>query len=99
MKNGGPHCSLVFFRNIIYRRDTGIAHSVIFLLKLCAVRIILFQTFMKIFVIFLIFGYYLKRKDFVAALVGTISNMHTNEKKTGFRNLSQGGKGPSQEVV
>lgn len=45
-----------------------------------------------------VFGYYLKREDFVATLVCTISNMHTNEKKAGFHNLSQGRKGPSQKL-
>lgn len=44
-----------------------------------------------------VFGYYLKRKD-CSTLVCTISNMHTNKKKTGFHNLSQGRKGPSQKL-
>lgn len=38
-----------------------------------------------------VFGYYLKRNDFVATLVCTLSSMDTDEKETGYyHNLSQG---------
>lgn len=44
------------------------------------------------------FGYYLKRNDFVATLVCTLSSMDTDEKETGYHNLSQGRTGSSQKL-
>lgn len=70
--------------------DTGRAHSGNFVFEtLCSENNFISDIYEDLCYVF-VFGYYLKR---------TISNMHTNEKKAGFHNLSQGRKGPSQEVV
>lgn len=93
MQMAGAHCShspwAVPFTG---ETGTGIAHSVSFVWKLCAVRIILFQTYIGyIFV----FGYHLRR-DFAATLVCTIPNMDGHKWKENRLSCTVSSKGPSQ---
>lgn len=86
----GGQLPTLFLRSVISSGDTGRAHSGNFVFEtLCSENNFISDIYEDLCYVF-VFGYYLKR---------TISNMHTNEKKAGFHNLSQGRKGPSQEVV
>lgn len=87
-EGGRVRLHTLFLTSVISRRDTGCAHSANFVFEtLCSENNFISDIYEDLCYVF-VFGYYLKR-----------SNMHTNEKKAGFHNLSQGRKGPSQEVV